>query len=156
MPAVSLTPADLTPFADDIPEAKALAMIEDAVATAALVAPCILEDDFQYDKAAKAIIRGAILRWNDAGTGAITQEAAGPFSVSVDTRQPRRTMFWPSEIQQLQELCKTSTPGAFSVDTAPGCGTGHSPICALVFGATYCSCGADLTGSEPLYEVTDP
>ena len=29
----------------------------------------------------------------------------------------------------------------------------HRPWCALVFGALYCSCGADLTGGDPLWEA---
>lgn len=40
--------------------------------------------------------------------------------------------------------------GAFSVDTAP-CGSVHALACALYFGATYCSCGADIAGFA-LYE----
>lgn len=42
---------------------------------------------------------------------------------------------------------------AFTIDTAPGLGGVHSQICALAFGAAYCSCGSDLTRYEyPLYE----
>ena len=56
MPAVTITPADLAPFAT-IEEDKAEAMIADALALAALVAPCITSEDFTYDAAAKAIIK---------------------------------------------------------------------------------------------------
>lgn len=120
MAAVSLTPADLTPFAT-IDAAKAQAMIDDALALAARVAPCILTDTFAYDAAAKAILRGAILRWNEAGTGALQSQTAGPFGMQVDTRQQRRGMFWPSEIAELQELCRDGevTGRAFSIDTTP-------------------------------------
>jgi hypothetical protein len=53
------------------------------------------------------------------------------------------------ERQTLRALAGAA--GAFSVDTAP-CGLGvHSPVCSLVFGASYCSCGADIAGF-PLYE----
>ena len=156
MAAVELTPEDLEPFAV-IDEDKAQATIDDALAIAALVAPCITDDDFAYPGAAKAIIRGAVLRWNDAGSGAVQQEQAGPFGVTVDTRQQRRGMYWPQEITQLQDLCKSSDDAgkAFSVDTAtPATGTViHSDICALNFGALYCSCGAVITGLFPLYEV---
>lgn len=154
MPAVSLTPADLAPFAN-IPQAKAQAMIDDAIALAARIAPCILDDDFRYAAAAKAILREAILRRNEAGAGAITQQGAGPFQMTVDTRQPRRALFRPDEISQLQALCQSNSGKAFSVDTAPGCATAHSPICSLVFGAAYCSCGADIAG-QPLYEQVEP
>lgn len=120
MAAVSLTPTDLAPFAT-IDAAKADAMIDDALAMAARVAPCILEATFEHDAAAKAILRGAILRWHEAGTGALTQQGAGPFQVSYDNRQQRRSMFWPSEITQLQELCRDGDPmrQAFTINTTP-------------------------------------
>lgn len=154
MTAVELTPDDLVPFAD-IDGAKAQAMIDDALALAARVAPCITDDDFAYPDAAKAILRGAVLRWNEAGTGALSNEVAGPFGGTVDNRQPRRSLFWPSEIEELQAMCRgEETSGAFSVDTAP-CLTIHSPVCALYFGATYCSCAADIAGF-PLYEDVEP
>jgi len=122
--AVTLVPADLAPFAT-IDAAKAQAMIDDALALAARVAPCILEDDFEYEAAAKALLRGALLRWNEAGSGALSQEQkiTGPFQhgVTMDTRQQRRGMFWPSEIQQLQDLCRDADldSAAFSIDTMP-------------------------------------
>jgi hypothetical protein len=150
---VNLTTEDLLPFAA-IEETKAQAMIDDALALAARVAPCILTDAFEYGAAAKAILRGAILRWNDSGSGALQAQAAGPFSQTLDTRQQRRGMFWPSEIEALQNLCKgDETSGAFSIDTAPagGMAAGHADSCALNFGALYCSCGYVLTQSLPLY-----
>lgn len=151
---VTITPADLAPFAD-IDEAKANAMIVDALARAAVIAPCILSNDFEHTDAAKAIIRGAILRWNDAGSGAIVSEsvAKGPFthSQTVDTKQARRSMFWPSEIDELKSLCSAASDGAFSIDTAGGASQ-HAAICSLNFGANYCSCGADLTDGGPLWE----
>jgi hypothetical protein len=106
--AVSITLADLAPFAE-IPDAKAQAMIDDALALAARVAPCITDEDFSYPDAAKAIIRGAILRWHEAGTGALQAQTAGPFGVQMDTRQQRRGMFWPSEINDLTALCASSS-----------------------------------------------
>jgi len=153
VPAVTITPADLAPFAADIPEAKALAMIADALALAARVAPCITDTEFEHDAAALAILRGAILRWHEAGSGALQSESTGSYSYSVDNRQTRRGMFWPSEIEQLQELCLTSGPsGAFTIDTVGTTGW-HAEICALRFGALYCSCGADVTLAGPLYEL---
>lgn len=121
-----LTPADLAAFAD-IDEAKALAMIEDAEASAALAAPCITDPLFLDDDAltagVRSILRGAILRWEESGTGALAQVGAGSFQQSIDTRQPRRGMFWPSELSQLRELCsRFNNAGdrkAFAIDTAP-------------------------------------
>ncbi|MBP2211089.1 hypothetical protein JOJ87_001433 [Rhodococcus ruber] len=120
MAAVAMTVDDLIPFAPTIDEAKAALMIEDAIATASVVAPCILEDTFVHEAAAKAIIRGAILRWNDSGNGAVVSQAAGPYSQTIDTRVNRRSMFYPSEITDLQRLCQAYKRGrAFTVDTTP-------------------------------------
>lgn len=157
MAAVSIDPEDLAPFAE-IPEAKAEAMIADALAMAKLAAPCITDADFAHPDAALAIIRGAILRWNDAGTGVKTQvsDTVGPFQYSESYAQPqRRALFWPSEIEALKKLCADSNSGkAFSYDTAGGETVTHALICAVYFGANYCSCGAILAG-VPLWETDD-
>jgi hypothetical protein len=121
MPALNITPADLTPFATIAAE-KAAAMIEDALGMAELVAPCIATPEFDTRKAAaaKAILRGAILRWNEAGAGAAVTKNAGIYGQTVDTRQPRKAMFFPSEIDQLQKLCRGDDEGgAFSIDLLP-------------------------------------
>src|SRR5699024_8538700 len=100
--------------------------------------------------AVKSILRAAILRWNDAGTGTIQTVHAGNFSQTTQ-QQVRRSMFWPKEIEQLQGICKESEKAkAFSVDTVPS-GASHLPWCSLMFGATYCSCGTDIAGF-PIYE----
>lgn len=151
MAAVTLTPADLAPFAD-IEQAKADEMIADALALATRVAPCIVEPDFEHAAAAKAVIRRAILRWNDAGSGAVTQRGAGPFQETVDNRQPHRSLFWPSEINELQDLCRENTGAkAYTVDMV-GIGSVHAEACSINFGANYCSCGADIAGF-PLWEL---
>jgi hypothetical protein len=118
---------DLAPFAT-IEAAKAEAMIEDAEAMAVLAAPCITADTFTNTTAVKAILRGAILRWNEAGTGALSTQQAGPYGMSLDTRQERRGMFWPSELTQLQGLCGT-TAGIYSVSLA-----GPDPVPAIDLG----------------------
>ena len=110
-----LTPSDLEPFTT-VDTAKAQAMIEDAEAMALLAAPCISASGFVNGGAVKAILRGAVLRWIESGTGAVQQQSAGPFGQTLDTRQERRGMFWPSEITQLQGLC--STGSAFTLSLA--------------------------------------
>lgn len=108
---------DLAPFAT-IEVAKANAMIDDAEAMALLAAPCISTEDFAYATAVKAILRAAVLRWNDTGSGALQAQQAGPFGQTLDTRQERRGMFWPSEIVSLQSLCADSQGGVYSVSLA--------------------------------------
>src|SRR5699024_11117725 len=102
-----IEPIDFEAFAE-IPEEKALGMIEDAEAQAILTAPCITsldtapEGESPQDRklreaklaAVKSILRAAILRWNDAGTGTIQTVHAGNFSQTTQ-QQVRRSMFWP-------------------------------------------------------------
>jgi len=135
------------------------AMVAGANAKASRVAPCLASADPPptADQIAEArlILLGAVKRWAEAGAGSWQQQTAGPFSVTTDTRQRVGFNLWPSEIEALQELCRDAGPAkAFAIDTAPGCGSQHALICSTNFGATYCSCGADLTGGTPLYEVT--
>lgn len=119
---------DLRPFDPKIDAAKAQLMITDALAMAEVFAPCIFEPEFTKTAAAKAIIRGAILRWNEQGSGGLVQttKAAGSFSVSqtVDNKQVRKVAFWPSEITDLQALCGPSQAMAFTIDTYPAEETG--------------------------------
>lgn len=122
-----ITVDDLAPFAT-IDDDKAEAMVSDAVALALISAPCLSGDDLTDDQAAaaKAVLRSAVLRWNDTGTGAVTSQTAGPYGQTIDTRQPRRTLFWPSEITALQRICQGTDDGsAFSVDTAASPQTVH-------------------------------
>lgn len=154
-----IEPGDLAPFAT-IESAKALAMIEDAEAMAVSVAPC-LSDDVSLSEAqrgtVRAILRRAVLRWNEIGTGAVTQQSAGPFGQSVDTtRTAPRGLFWPSEIAELQAICQTTEERrVFTVDTGAHRQTPrHTPWCNLMMGGTNCSCGSYLTRYEyPLYET---
>lgn len=120
-PGPLITPDDLMPFAT-IPTAKAEHMIEDALGMAEVHAPCINDPEFAHRRAAKAILRGAILRWNEAGAGAAVTKNAGIYGQTVDTRQPRKAMFFPSEIDALKRLCRSDDDndgGAFAIDLFP-------------------------------------
>lgn len=151
-----ITAADLANFAT-IAKAKADEMIEDAIGMAELVAPCITKPEFAHRRAAKAILRGAILRWHEAMTGSAKTKAAGIYSQTEDNRptQPRKAMFFPSELDQLRSLCRTDDDngGAFSIDMLPTTTIEHAEICSIYFGGG-CSCGAILTQGLPLYENT--
>ena len=120
--AVTLTIDDLIPFAPNLSEDKADVMIADALALAARVAPCLLGDELpEADAAAaKAILRGAILRWNDQGTGEQPQLVAGIFQMNPSQGQPRRSLLLPSEIKDLTAICGGSgTRRAYMVDLIP-------------------------------------
>lgn len=134
-------------------------MVAGANAKAARVAPCLVSEDEAPTEGqiaeAKLVLLGAVKRWAEAGSGALQSQQAGPFGVTVDTRQRAGYNLWPSEIQELQAICSTGSVGreAFSIDTAPVVGDNHADICDVRWGDT-CSCGAILTrGLYPLYEV---
>ena len=112
-----LVPSDLDPFATIAPD-KAQAMIDDAEAMAVLAAPCITVVGFAHTTALRAILRAAVLRWHEAGSGAFQAKTIGPFGETYDTRQDRRGMFWPTEVAALQNLCATNKGGAYSVSLA--------------------------------------
>ncbi|WP_264066897.1 hypothetical protein [Mycolicibacterium komossense] len=139
----------------NIDEAKATAMIDDALGQAVYYAPCINSPEFAHRGMAKSILRGAILRWNEAGTGAVQSQTTLSYGQTIDTRQPRKAMFFQSEIDQLKALCRSDdTGGAFNIDTLPASVTQHALACDLRLGGTTCSCGANLTGAAgyPLWE----
>lgn len=144
--------------ADDLPEQVrghelAATFVAGANARALRVAPCLAEAGKESARAeAKMILVGAVQRWSEAGSGAIAQASAGPFQLSTDTRQRTGFNLWPSEIEVLQDLCSKDAGGAFGVDTVPTSGrVFHDEACSVVFGASYCTCGAVLTGGEPLW-----
>lgn len=110
-----LTVADLVPFVPNVDAAKAQAMIDDASALASVLAPCINGGTFTAGSAVKAILRGAIIRWLSAGSGAASSVQVGQVQMGFPT-QDRRAMFWPAEIQQLQSLC--SSGSVYSVSLA--------------------------------------
>ncbi|MFC0359525.1 hypothetical protein ACFFHC_06925 [Kytococcus schroeteri] len=145
---------DLAAFVS-IDPARAAAMIEDAEAQAVLAAPCLADPGFTADPQrvalVKSILRGAVLRWHDAGSGSVVQETTGPFSRTIDTKTARRGMFWPDEIAQLRDLCAAFTGEsgdgrAFQLDTTPNAGwrAAHTDRCPFTFGAERCTCGALL------------
>lgn len=134
-------------------------MVAGANAKASRVAPCLVDEetaptDDQIAEA-KLVLVGAVKRWADAGSGALQSEVTGPFAYTVDTRQRTGFNLWPSEIEQLQDICTSGTDtssGAFSI--TPTCRSAHLPWCSLAFGAAYCSCGVDIAG-EPIFELAD-
>jgi hypothetical protein len=141
-------------------------MIAGANAKASRVAPCLTWDGTVTDEPApsvdqlaeaKLVLVGAVKRWVEAGAGALQSETVGPFGHTIDTRQRTGYNLWPSEINQLQEICSSgaeSSSGAWSFSPSVGTNASHAPWCAINFGANYCSCGADIAG-YPLYEMND-
>jgi hypothetical protein len=135
--------------------AMAEVWVAGANARASRVAPCLAGTDpaptDDQLAEAKLILIGAVIRWHQAGAGALQSQTAGPFGVTFDTRQRGGFNLWPSEITQLQDICKNGSESkAFAIDTVP-CGGAHSSICSVYFGGTECSCGYVIAG-QPIYE----
>jgi hypothetical protein len=109
-----LTVAELRVFAPDLAEEKGEAMIADAVAQATIAAPCLARpDELTALQVAqfKAVLRAAVLRWHDSGAGGVTSTTTsrtrGPYTDQETTTvdAARRGLFWPSEIEQLAQVC---------------------------------------------------
>lgn len=119
----------------DLPAAlRSVEMVADMVAganaTASRVAPCLAYDGTvegepapSADQLAEArlVLLGAVKRWAEAGAGSFQSQTAGPFGVTVDTRQRSGFNLWPSEINRLQDVCSAgdSDGDAYAVDTHP-------------------------------------
>jgi len=108
---VIITPADLDALKPGIDAGKAAAMITDAIAQAQLAAPCLVDEatlsaaqQAQY----KAVLRAAIIRWDDTGSGVSSvQDTVGPFSQSMTftPTSTRRGLFTTTEIDLLRAIC---------------------------------------------------
>lgn len=126
----TISPADVLPLDESgtLTEAKALILIEDVVSRAFGLVPELEALSAQGDghkfKAAKGIIRGAVLRAHSAGSGAIVQQSvsAGAYSESqtIDNKQTTRAVFTQSELKELRGLVNTERKAfkgkAFSVE----------------------------------------
>lgn len=121
----------VTDLPTEIQSAEMVAdMVAGANAKASRVAPCLTWDGTvtgepapTADQLAEArlILLGAVKRWAETGSGAFQQQTAGPFGVTVDTRQRSGFNLWPSEITELARLCADSAASrkAYEVDTLP-------------------------------------
>ena len=154
--AVIITDVDLPPALQAVESIEL--MLAGANAKASRVAPCLASTDPAPTEdqlaEAKLVLIGAVKRWAEAGSGAAQTVQSGPFSMTTDTRQRTGYNLWPSEITDLQAICRAAGVGgrqAFSVDTAPA-SSAHLPWCSLMLGALYCSCGVDIAG-VPIYET---
>ncbi|MBV7302930.1 hypothetical protein [Corynebacterium sp. TAE3-ERU2] len=141
--AVKLTADDLLRWDSSLTKEQAEELVEEGLAMAASIAPCIMDDDFAFAQAAKAIIRSACLRWAASGSGGISseQKMAGPYQTLTSYQSSsRRSLFYPSEITALEKLCKDNTSQAFAFDTIalpnPRCGAD----CGYGFGSTGSAC----------------
>lgn len=142
--ALEINPSEVLAFNDTLDADVVDILIRDGLAMARRVAPCIDEPEFAFVDAAVAIIRGAVLRWAESGSGGISsqQQTAGPFgqTTSFDTRQTRRSLFFPSEVKELEALCSQSKRRAFAIDTIPARTRRSCVDCGYLVGSVNSPC----------------
>ena len=112
-----------------------------------LVAP-VTQDDVDY------VVRQAVLEVADQPSPGVIQESVQVDDAAVTTRYAkakRRIEILP-EWWEMLGVADGKT-AAFTVDLTGGVSTIHAQTCSLYFGATYCSCGADIAG-YPIFSVT--
>lgn len=117
MPAV-VSPGDLRAALPGVSDDELQQWIDDAVALAAHIAPCITRPEFPHGAALKAVLRAAIRYNAKGGSGAVTQLSAGPWQKSMDTRTTSSgILFSPAQEKQLRAMCRPriSEAAAYSV-----------------------------------------
>lgn len=85
-------------------------------------------------------IRSRSIGGPDDFGGSVTYSGTNPGTLTI-TDEERAILGGPA----------ATARSPFSIDTATCIGDGHALVCALRFGASYCSCGYDIAGF-PLYE----
>lgn len=98
-----------------------------------------------------SVVRRAMQADQDDATGLSNMSmTAGSFSMSRSPSNPNGDFFLTK--QEKLALGGGGRQKAYGVQIATVATVRHQPWCSLMFGANYCSCGADLTGDEPLWE----
>lgn len=99
-----------------------------------------------------AVVRRSIEAQSSPGAGmASFQATTGPFTNSFTPSNPHGDFYLTkSERKALGEGRQKAYGGQVASVQSVSC---HRPWCSLMLGALYCSCGADLTGGEPLWEA---
>ncbi|NKY08940.1 Gp19/Gp15/Gp42 family protein [Cellulomonas hominis] len=96
-----------------------------------------------------AVVKRAMIVGTEAEGVNAEQQTAGPFAKSLTFSNPMGNLYLTKGEKRLLG-CGAQT--AFTVPMGSVSTAAHAPWCSLAFGATYCSCGADIAG-HPIYEV---
>lgn len=115
MTAVELDREDLLPFAPNITEAQADALIAGTIARTKLFLPDITADDFAYPEAAKALLTVAVLRQHKAAGGTVTTETIGPYTIRVDNSSlAQGGLYTEAEMAEWARMMGADTGGALT------------------------------------------
>lgn len=114
MPAVTLTPADLKTFVPGLTDAMAQELIDTTLARLRRKYPCLFEPGLSEDDelTARGIIRDAILRRIDSGSGAVQSEKKGPFDTVYLPPDKRHGLFTEADVTELTSICAGLTEPA--------------------------------------------
>ena len=94
------------------------------------------------------MVRRAMLAPVDQAPAGQVQQTAGPFSKSVSFANPTGDLYLTKAERQ---MLGGGGQRAFTVPMGGPSRAVHRPWCNLAFGASWCSCGADIAG-VPIYE----
>lgn len=101
--------SDLQKFDAELDQAQAEDMIATAWARAQRIAPCLKEEAPELDSSdieiVKDVLRSAILRWSERGSGAVVQRTAGEYGETLAKADDSGNLFRPNEIRDLQSVC---------------------------------------------------
>ena len=117
--------------------------ILDICAPAALAAPATRR------RVVCAVVRRSMESAIPSGLTGLT-ESAGGVSVAMQASNPNGDFYLTK--QEKISLGDNGKQKAFGGTIAGPDYAAHRPWCNLMFGAAYCSCGADIAG-EPIYEA---
>lgn len=113
-----------------------------------LIDPAVMVDEAKRDYVVREAVVAHIRKPDDATQVTVSVDDASS-TRSYQSGKGRVSIL--DEWWTLLGLIQPST-GAFAVDMVGTNVSAHLPWCALMFGATYCSCGVDIAGA-PIYEV---
>lgn len=105
-----ITYPDLQKFDAALDEAQADDMIATAWARAGQAAPCLRDAhddtlDAEDLEIVKDVLRSAILRWVERGSGAVVSRNAGEYGETLARIDDSGNLFRPGEIRDLKEVC---------------------------------------------------
>lgn len=133
-------------------EAHAQVLLEDASQFILDICPSAVNaSESTRRRVVCAVVRRSMLA-DQQGMAGVQNESltSGPFAMSQTPSNPHGDFYLTkAERKALGE----GKQKAFGATVAPSrTAENHRPWCSLAFGATYCSCGANLTMGDPLWE----
>ncbi|MDL9938763.1 hypothetical protein QSJ18_18610 [Gordonia sp. ABSL1-1] len=152
LPTPPIQFSDLSPFDDDLTEDQATPMIRSAWARAISVAPCLgtgypsltpVQQEIIRD-----VLRGAVLRWAERGSGAVSQRTAGDYAETL--KGSSGGLFQPQEIRDLTDICAEHKrrPRATTILTGDNRGPGVPEVHPFLLGEDADYMGNPLHGGS--------